>query len=403
MRLLVVAGLLAGASILLAAPIAWADATRDAPVESPPAASREAEPEFLPPLPLENPIENQQFEAFDTPPEPLANEPIQYPRVLERYGNIGKARVGLHIRGDGTVAKIRMLESPHPAFEAAIVDKIFEWRYKPALKDGEPVEATVIAPIEFKILDSITSRFQPGFTSPYGIPAQASAALPESLRYDTPPKLRIATGAVYPFELASSGTIGSALVAFSVSSSGRVSGAKVLEATHPEFGLSAAAMLESWEFEPAKRDGKPIATQLSKKVSFMPHDRDAALPAASKDLLNTLRKDESIFHALDQLDRAPAARYSVSPVYPRNLLRDKLQETVMIEFILDSEGRVHLPRIVEAAHPEFGWAAATALVRWRFEPPLRQGKPVAARLRIPFAFKPPALTRSNAGVDFHPN
>ena len=60
----------------------------------------------------------------------------------------------------------------------------------------------------------------------------------------------------------------------------------------------------------------------------------------------------------------------------------------MIEFILDKAGRVHLPRIVDAVHQEFGWSAATALARWRFEPPLRQGQAVLARLRIPFEFKP---------------
>jgi TonB family protein len=389
-RLLLRSFAIATFSLCFAVPAAWAETARHVQDGATSTDPRNDDPDFQPPVLLENPIAIQQSEPeYDTPPDLIAGKPIQYPHVLQQYGNIGKALVKLRILRDGTCTNIRFLESPHPAFEAAIVDNLLECRFKPALKNGAPVDADGILPIQFLINDFGPDRS----VFPYSIAAQASATLPEALRYDTAPRLRIATGAVYPFDLARAGTTGSAKIAFSISASGKVAGTHVLKATHSEFGLAAAAMLESWAFEPALKNGKPIATQLSKTVSFRSDVRDAALPAASRDLLRQLRKDESRFHRLDQLDRAPATRYTVAPVYPRNLLRQNLRETAMIEFILDQEGRVHLPRIVDAAHPEFGWSAATALARWRFEPPLHQGKPVAARLQIPFEFSPPKNTQ----------
>ena len=60
-----------------------------------------------------------------------------------------------------------------------------------------------------------------------------------------------------------------------------------------------------------------------------------------------------------------------------------------IEFIIDREGRARLPRIVSASREEFGWAAATAIAQWVFDPPKKNGQPVDTRVRIPVSFTPP--------------
>jgi len=57
-----------------------------------------------------------------------------------------------------------------------------------------------------------------------------------------------------------------------------------------------------------------------------------------------------------------------------------------IEFIINSEGRACLPRVVESTEPEFGWAAASALNQWVFTPPTRGGKPTDVRVQVPFGF-----------------
>jgi TonB family protein len=77
------------------------------------------------------------------------------------------------------------------------------------------------------------------------------------------------------------------------------------------------------------------------------------------------------------------------PAYPAKLLSEKLAGKAEIAFIIDREGHCRLARIVSANHELFGWAAATAVERWVFDPPKRGGQPVDVRVTIPFTFDPP--------------
>lgn len=70
----------------------------------------------------------------------------------------------------------------------------------------------------------------------------------------------------------------------------------------------------------------------------------------------------------------------VPPEYPREARLRGIEGWVDIEFTVDPEG-VPQDLVVRAAHPEriFDKSALDALKRWRFEPVLRNGKPVAQR------------------------
>ena len=44
------------------------------------------------------------------------------------------------------------------------------------------------------------------------------------------------------------------------------------------------------------------------------------------------------------------------------------------------------PRIISATQEDFGWAAATAVAQWRFQPPTKNGQKVDARMTVPVLF-----------------
>jgi TonB family protein len=71
------------------------------------------------------------------------------------------------------------------------------------------------------------------------------------------------------------------------------------------------------------------------------------------------------------------------------LLGEKPSGGATIQFIVDRTGRCRLARIVSATREEFGWAAATAVERWVFDPPRKKGETVDIRVSIPFTFNPP--------------
>jgi protein TonB len=85
---------------------------------------------------------------------------------------------------------------------------------------------------------------------------------------------------------------------------------------------------------------------------------------------------------------APLERISfVEPVYPPTALRDGIQGWVRLEFTVNDLGRVGNIRII-AAEPAgvFENAAANALARWRFKPPLSDGLPTSRRSTIVLRF-----------------
>jgi TonB family protein len=89
---------------------------------------------------------------------------------------------------------------------------------------------------------------------------------------------------------------------------------------------------------------------------------------------------------LQELDERPKTVRQDSPVYPRALKDDSLTGQAEIEFIVGADGRVHYPRIVSATQEDFGWAAATAIAQWQFQPPTKDGKHVDVRMTVPVLF-----------------
>jgi TonB family protein len=90
------------------------------------------------------------------------------------------------------------------------------------------------------------------------------------------------------------------------------------------------------------------------------------------------------------LDEKLTPLYRLRPEYPQSLkAAGGPKGAAEIEFVIDREGRVRLPRIVSATLEEFGWAAATAVTQWVFKAPRRGGEPADVKVRVPFEFAAP--------------
>jgi TonB family protein len=114
---------------------------------------------------------------------------------------------------------------------------------------------------------------------------------------------------------------------------------------------------------------------------------EAGLDPVAKQILAELRKPKPAIYTVNQLDKKPVAvRQEPHPAYPYALQSDGLSGQAEIEVVIDRDGRVLFPRIVSASQEDFGWAAAVAVSRWRFQPPTKDGQKVDARLTIPFTF-----------------
>lgn len=148
-------------------------AARRVPVPDPSPDEPEPVREPLPePEPIEIPPDVEVILGAPEPP-PLREAPVRagfggvtYPvliegsRVIPVYPELARlARVETTlileavIRKDGTVGELKVLRSPAPGlgFEEAAVAAVRQWRYKPGVQDGRPVDVYFTVVVEFDI------------------------------------------------------------------------------------------------------------------------------------------------------------------------------------------------------------------------------------------------------------
>jgi len=78
-----------------------------------------------------------------------------YPRRSIRLEQQGTATVEVTVCADGTVEGVRLrTSSGHALLDEAAIDAARKGRFRPALLDGDPVGASVIVPVEFRLVDS---------------------------------------------------------------------------------------------------------------------------------------------------------------------------------------------------------------------------------------------------------
>ncbi|MBI2516184.1 MAG: TonB family protein [Opitutae bacterium] len=90
---------------------------------------------------------------------------------------------------------------------------------------------------------------------------------------------------------------------------------------------------------------------------------------------------------LAQLDRAPQPIAQPPPHFPANVRPDLTAVMVVVEFVVDAEGRVVDPRVTRTNAPEFNSAAIIGVARWKFRPGMLSGRKVATRMEVPLKFE----------------
>lgn len=90
---------------------------------------------------------------------------------------------------------------------------------------------------------------------------------------------------------------------------------------------------------------------------------------------------------LSDLDRVPEPVLQPAPTFPVAMRREALSATVLVEFIVDVNGRVLDPVAIESSHHGFNDAALAGVRRWKFRAGIKNGRKVNTRMRVPIVFK----------------
>lgn len=86
--------------------------------------------------------------------------------------------------------------------------------------------------------------------------------------------------------------------------------------------------------------------------------------------------------------KAPKLIQQVLPAYPKELRQQGVKGEVKFRLLIDKKGTVKDVDVVKSLHPYLDYAAAKAFMQWKFEPGLKEGKPVQVTSVFTFIFDP---------------
>lgn len=90
---------------------------------------------------------------------------------------------------------------------------------------------------------------------------------------------------------------------------------------------------------------------------------------------------------VSQLDRQPQAIFQPAPPFPPDMRSTYTEADVTLEFIISTKGEVLMPRAITSPHRRLEEAAIGGVLKWKFKPGQKGGRPVNTRTQITIKFR----------------
>jgi len=109
-------------------------------------------------------------------------------------------------------------------------------------------------------------------------------------------------------------------------------------------------------------------------------------PAVASAAVDSAENSENSATDIALLDRVPTPIRQVAPTYPFDLRRAGVSGTVVVDFIVGTDGNVYRAYAVRSTNPQLAQAAVAAIEKWKYRPGIRHGKAVNTHLQVPITF-----------------
>lgn len=155
-----------------------------------------------------------------------------------------------------------------------------------------------------------------------------------------------------------------------------------LRQSNLELKQSAArfADLQTSDEELVRLRDEAVALQRKLQAAAQPVARPPAKPRALPSPASSL--------PMGELDHPPTSTVRKAPAYPAALRAAGIQGSVVVSFVIDTEGKVQDARAVQSTHHDFEEAAIAAIKEWQFEPGRKGGRAVNTRVSQQLRFEP---------------
>ena len=197
----------------------------------------------------------------------------------------------------------------------------------------------------------------------------AGPSLTPSSKVRRRPRLLEGKDVPYPQELAEKYGDQTVRVRFLIAEDGSALFPKVVSGDIPVVNQLAMNAVGRWKHEPPRARGKPVLTQYVADIRFVRRD-----------------PEEFVFD-VSEVDQDPKRIVAVRPVYPLNLKMREIEGWVLLFVVIDDKGNVVKAQGWRYSHPDFVRPAIEAVLKWKFEPGYKDGRPVKVRRIQPISFK----------------
>jgi TonB family protein len=175
------------------------------------------------------------------------------------------------ISKSGDVESLQLV-SGHPILAPSAIEAVKQWKYKPFLVDGEPVEVETTVQVNFTLAGAPAQQTDAPPNSSSTPPQQPDASAP-------PQRVRVSSGVMaglliskvnptYPDDARQARIQGVVVLHVQIDKEGNVEKIELISG-HPLLAPAAIEAVQQWKYKPYLLNGNPIEVDSQVQVNFM--------------------------------------------------------------------------------------------------------------------------------------
>lgn len=210
----------------------------------------------------------------------------------------------------------------------------------------------------------------------------------------------------YPKKAQQEGTQGRVTVQFIVEKDGSISHTSILRSVHPELDAEAMRVINTMpKWKPGTQRGEVVRVKYTIPVMFRLPEEDSTVnkPVEKIDETavigripekDTTPKARTVFEVVEKMPEYPGGMSAMMAFinknikYPAEAQKTKAQGRVVIQFIVDTEGNIIEPKVIQSVDPLLDAEAIrlTAIMpKWK--PGMQRGQAVNVKYTVPIVFR----------------
>ncbi|GEO03485.1 hypothetical protein AAE02nite_11490 [Adhaeribacter aerolatus] len=393
------------------------------------------------------PIGNQKLPQFPGGKNGLReflSSRIQFPATALKNKLSGQAILQATIDADGKVTNFKTLHTDNAYFEQEALSVLREMpRWEPALTEGKAVPFNLVFPFVFAleskqnipalrlpanrsqlyVQDAITitgySQVIPGktFVKKESLPTPTNPKPQNPAQADdkvftfveqmatfpggeTALNNLIRQNLKYPAEALRQGVSGLVVAQFTVDKTGKIRNPQVVKSLGGGTDEEVLRLIKLMpNFSPARQNGKPVNFRYTIPIRFgltatTPEPGTGAAPAPTM--------PDKVFTFVEVQPQFPGGTTALNEFikknlqYPAEAVTRKVEGLVVVQFVVDTTGKIMEPKVVKSLDPKLDEEALRVVKTMpEFQPARQNNRKVAFRYTMPFRFALPAEPMNN--------